>query len=90
GYSSLAYLRQLPADEIKIDGSFIREIQPGSDDLHIVRTIVELGHSLGLQVVAEGVETDDIAKLLAAMHCDFAQGYYKSRPKPATDILALL
>jgi diguanylate cyclase (GGDEF)-like protein/PAS domain S-box-containing protein len=90
GYSSLAYLKQLPADEIKIDGSFIREIEPGSDDLHIVRTIVELGHSLGLQVVAEGVESNGIAQLLAAMRCDFAQGFYKSRPKAASEIVALL
>jgi diguanylate cyclase (GGDEF)-like protein/PAS domain S-box-containing protein len=90
GYSSLAYLKQLPADEIKIDGSFIREIEPGSDDLHIVRTIVELGHSLGLEVVAEGVESHEIAELLAAMRCDFAQGYYKSRPRSAKDIVSLL
>ncbi|TCP53167.1 diguanylate cyclase/phosphodiesterase [Tamaricihabitans halophyticus] len=80
GYSSLAYLRQLPVDEVKIDKSFVLGMGTDLGDLAVVRSIVELGHSLGLRVVAEGVEEDVARDQLSAMGCDVAQGYLISRP----------
>ncbi len=80
GYSSLAYLRQLPVDEVKIDKSFVLGMGTDLGDLAVVRSIVELGHSLGLTVVAEGVEDDVARDQLTAMGCDVAQGYLISRP----------
>jgi diguanylate cyclase (GGDEF)-like protein len=80
GYSSLAYLRQLPVDEVKIDKSFVLGMGTDLNDLAVVRSIVELGHSLGLTVVAEGVEEDVARDQLEAMGCDVAQGYLISRP----------
>jgi diguanylate cyclase (GGDEF)-like protein len=80
GYSSLAYLRQLPVDEVKIDKSFVLGMGTDLGDLAVVRSIVELGHSLGLTVVAEGVEEDVARDQLEAMGCDVAQGYLISRP----------
>jgi predicted signal transduction protein with EAL and GGDEF domain len=80
GYSSLAYLRQLPVDEVKIDKSFVFGMGSDLGDLAVVRSIVELGHSLGLVVVAEGVEEDVARDQLASMGCDVAQGYLISRP----------
>jgi hypothetical protein len=85
--SSLAYLRDLPADEIKIDRSFVMNLRSESDNLYIVRTIVELGRSLGFDVVAEGVESEEVAIMLARMSCPLAQGYYFSRPLPASEAL---
>ena len=80
GYSSLAYLRQLPVDEVKIDKSFVFGMGTDLGDLAVVRSIVELGHSLGLSVVAEGVEEDIARDQLESMGCDVAQGYLISRP----------
>jgi diguanylate cyclase (GGDEF)-like protein len=80
GYSSLAYLRQLPVDEVKIDKSFVLGMGTDLGDMAVVRSIVELGHSLGLTVVAEGVEEDVARELLLGMGCDVAQGYLISRP----------
>ncbi|RZS40706.1 diguanylate cyclase/phosphodiesterase [Herbihabitans rhizosphaerae] len=80
GYSSLAYLRQLPVDEVKIDKSFVLGMGTDLGDLAVVRSIVELGHSLELTVVAEGVEDDAARDALTAMGCDVAQGYLISRP----------
>lgn len=80
GYSSLAYLRRLPVDEVKIDKSFVLGLASDLGDLAIVRSIVELGHSLGLTVVAEGVEQDATRDQLVEMGCDVAQGYLISRP----------
>ncbi|GDY29386.1 putative bifunctional diguanylate cyclase/phosphodiesterase [Gandjariella thermophila] len=80
GYSSLAYLRQLPVDEVKIDKSFVLGMGTDLGDMAVVRSIVELGHSLGLSVVAEGVEEDAARDQLVAMGCDVAQGYLISRP----------
>ncbi|SNR70339.1 diguanylate cyclase/phosphodiesterase [Haloechinothrix alba] len=80
GYSSLAYLRQLPVDEVKIDKSFVLGMGTDLGDLAVVRSIVELGHSLGLTVVAEGVEEDVARDQLESMGCDVAQGYLISRP----------
>ncbi|MGH3625996.1 MAG: putative bifunctional diguanylate cyclase/phosphodiesterase [Sciscionella sp.] len=82
GYSSLAYLRQLPVDEVKIDKSFVLGMGTDLGDLAVVRSIVELGHSLGLTVVAEGVEDDASREALGCLGCDMAQGYLISRPLP--------
>ncbi|MGH3830449.1 MAG: putative bifunctional diguanylate cyclase/phosphodiesterase [Pseudonocardiaceae bacterium] len=80
GYSSLTYLRRLPVDEVKIDKSFVLGMASDLGDLAVVRAIVDLGHSLGLIVVAEGVEQDATRDLLIEMGCDVAQGYLFSRP----------
>ncbi|MGH4014330.1 MAG: putative bifunctional diguanylate cyclase/phosphodiesterase [Pseudonocardiaceae bacterium] len=80
GYSSLAYLRRLPVDEVKIDKSFVLGLASDLGDLAVVRAIVDLGHSLGLTVVAEGVEEDATRDQLVEMGCDIAQGYLISRP----------
>ncbi|KAA9162955.1 EAL domain-containing protein [Amycolatopsis acidicola] len=90
GYSSLAYLRQLPVDEVKIDKSFVLGMGTDLGDLAVVRSIVELGHSLGLTVVAEGVEEDIARDQLEAMGCDVAQGYLISRPLPEDRLEAWL
>jgi diguanylate cyclase (GGDEF)-like protein len=82
GYSSLAYLRRLPIDEIKIDRSFVQGMGTDLSDLAIVRAIVDLGHSLGLRVVAEGVEEEAARDALRDMKCDQAQGFLISRPMP--------
>ena len=83
GYSSLAYLTELPVAEVKIDRSFVTRMTPGSREEVIVTSTIDLGHHLGLRVVAEGVE--DAAKLeqLGALNCDLVQGYHVGRPVPA-------
>lgn len=86
GYSSLSYLRRLPVDEIKIDRSFVIDLTDTEDHAFIVRTIVDLGHNLGLRVAAEGVEDRATLDLLRAMGCDSAQGYYLGRPMPAAEV----
>jgi diguanylate cyclase (GGDEF)-like protein len=82
GYSSLSYLRQFPIDRLKIDQSFIRNALNNPDDAAIARTIVALGHSLNLKVIAEGVETKEHEAFLMAQKCDEVQGYRYSRPVP--------
>ena len=82
GYSSLAYLKKLPIDELKIDRSFVRDILTNSNDAAIARTIVTLSHSLGLEVIAEGVETEQQREMLAWYNCFSYQGYLFSRPLP--------
>jgi diguanylate cyclase (GGDEF)-like protein/PAS domain S-box-containing protein len=83
GYSSLSYLKRLPADAIKIDQSFVKGLGEDVDDTAVVRMIIELAHTLSLEVIAEGVETEEQATLLKEMGCDFAQGYHFSKPLPA-------
>ena len=80
GHSSLAYLRRLPLDELKIDRSFVMQMTDNDDDAVIVRSTIDLAHSLGLKVVAEGVESERHLKILRALDCDTAQGYHISRP----------
>ncbi|HEY8284572.1 MAG TPA: GGDEF domain-containing phosphodiesterase, partial [Chloroflexota bacterium] len=87
GYSSLAYLNRLPVDEVKIDKSFILGLRT-DDAATITRSIIDLGHNLGLVVVAEGVEDQVAYERLGGMGCDLAQGYYLSRPIPAADLTA--
>jgi diguanylate cyclase (GGDEF)-like protein len=86
GYSSLAYLKRLPVDELKIDKSFILGMDENENDAVIVRSTIDLGRNLGLRVVAEGVETPKAWSRLAQLGCDVAQGYYLSRPAPASEI----
>jgi len=84
GYSSLAYLRRFPIDELKIDQSFVQRMHDDPADLAIVRSIIALGHALGLRLVAEGVETEPQATQLTSLGCDELQGYYFSRPLSAS------
>jgi diguanylate cyclase (GGDEF)-like protein len=80
GYTSLRQLKTLPISELKIDRSFITNIADAANDAHIVHSIIDLGHNLGLTIVAEGVETAQAATLLTELGCDVAQGYHYSRP----------
>ncbi|BEV16089.1 EAL domain-containing protein [Herbaspirillum sp. DW155] len=82
GYSSLAYLKRLPVDELKIDKSFVMKMAQDQDDAKIVRSTVDLGHNLGLRVVAEGVESEEVWFLLRQMGCDQGQGYFMGKPMP--------
>lgn len=90
GQSSLGQLKHLPADELKIDKSFVLQLTAGGEDERIVQSIVQLGHALGLKVVAEGVETQAGLDVLARLHCDVAQGYHFSRPLPVEALLVWL
>ena len=82
GYSSLSYLKRMPVDEIKIDKSFVMGMAQHKDDETIVRSTIDLGHNMGLKVVAEGVETEEMMLQLKALRCDLAQGFHLSRPLP--------
>jgi len=86
GYSSLAYLKKLPVDEIKIDKSFVINMATQEDDIVIVRSTIDLGHNLGLKVVAEGVENQATKEKLALLGCDAAQGFHLSYPLPADEL----
>jgi diguanylate cyclase (GGDEF)-like protein/PAS domain S-box-containing protein len=88
GYSSLAYLKRLPVSEIKVDRSFVMNMDEDEDDATIVRSTIELGRNLGLDVVAEGVETERVWDRLRALGCTAAQGYYLSRPVPGDELRA--
>ena len=80
GYSSLSYLQRLPISEVKIDKSFVFPMADDAGAASIVRSVVDLGRSLGLGIVAEGVEDQRTLDLLAAVDCDYVQGYYLSKP----------
>lgn len=90
GHSSLAYIKKLPVHEIKIDRSFVMEMDQDKDDSIIVKTTVNMCHDLGYEVVAEGVETLTSCDTLKAMGCDYLQGYYLARPLPFGDLLVWL
>jgi len=90
GYSSLSYLKQLPIDTLKIDRSFIMGIPSDKDDTQIASTIISMAHGLGLNVIAEGIETAEQLKVLSSLDCNHGQGYYLSRPQSAKDIESLL
>ncbi len=80
GYSSLSYLKQLPVDEIKIDKSFVISMMQDSNDAVIVKSTIDLAHNMGLSVVAEGIESEDIWRSLDEMKCDLAQGFFMCKP----------
>ena len=86
GYTSLGYLRRLPINELKIDRSFVANMTTSEEDAVIVRTTIDLGRNLGLEVVAEGVEDPDVFRSLEELGCDVAQGYLMSRPVPADEL----
>lgn len=90
GYSSLAYLKRLPVDELKIDKSFVLNMEHDADDAKIVKSTIDLGHNLGLRVVAEGLETQPVWQLLRQMGCDQGQGYLISKPMPGDKFIAWL
>jgi diguanylate cyclase (GGDEF)-like protein len=90
GYSSLSYLQRFPIDILKIDKSFVDHVTDGGHASALARAIVKLGPTLGLEVVAEGIETAEQADELRALQCDQGQGYYFSRPLPADDLASVL
>ena len=90
GYSSLNYLKRFPVDELKIDRSFVMDLPGGKTDTAIVRTVIDLGHSLDMSVTAEGVETAEQLACLKQLGCDIYQGFLFSRPVSAADFTALL
>jgi EAL domain-containing protein (putative c-di-GMP-specific phosphodiesterase class I) len=90
GYSSLTYLKQMPLSELKIDRSFVQNITADQKDALIVGSTIELGHSLGLRVVAEGVEREEDWIGLQMLGCDVAQGFFLGRPMPPEGLEAWL
>ena len=90
GYSSLSYLKRLPVQEVKIDRSFVSGLREQGEDVAIVRAIIDLGHHLGLQVVAEGVEDQATWDLLGSMNCDLVQGWHLARAMPIAELVPWL
>ena len=90
GYSSLSHLKRFPIDLLKIDKTFVQDITRNIDDAAIVSAIITMAHSLGIKILAEGVETREQFEFLQAQGCDFAQGYYFSPPQPGEEITRLL
>jgi diguanylate cyclase (GGDEF)-like protein len=90
GYSSLAYIKNLALDELKIDRAFVTGLNADDQSAAIIRSTIELGHSLGMTVVAEGVETEQELSALKRFGCDYAQGYHVCKPKRASDLIAWL
>lgn len=90
GYSSLSYLKRFPIDVLKIDQSFVRDMTVDSKDARIACAIIDMGHSLGQKIVAEGVENEAQLMYLSKRNCDIIQGYYFSRPLPVRDMTALM
>jgi len=90
GYSSLSYLKRLPVNELKIDQSFVLQMAREDDDRTIVKSTIDLGHNMGLRVVAEGVESPAVLRLLTSMRCDQVQGNYINKPIPAENFMEWL
>ena len=90
GYSSLAYLKRFPIDKLKVDQSFVRHMQDDANDAAIVQAVINLGHSLNLKIIAEGVEIQEHLALLRAYGCEEMQGYLFSKPRPAGEITEML
>ena len=90
GYSSLARLKRLPVHKLKLDQSFVSGLPHDQDDVAITRAVIALGHSLGLKVLAEGIEQPEQLALLDELGCDHGQGYHFGRPQPAEQLAELL
>ena len=90
GYSSLSYLRAFPFDKIKIDRSFMRDLDKRGDSLAIIKAVIGLGHSLGMSTTAEGVETDEQLRAVREQGCNEVQGFLFSPPLEPADVLTLL
>lgn len=90
GYSSLSQLRRFPIDTLKVDQSFVRNMAESPEDYEIARMIISLGHTLGMDVIAEGIETKADADQLRSLGCEFGQGYFWAKPLPAAEATALL
>ena len=90
GYSSLARLKRLPLDKLKIDQSFVRGLPHDENDTAIACAVLHLGQSLGLDVLAEGIETPEQATFLREHGCNYGQGYFFGRPQPVEQLTALL
>jgi EAL domain-containing protein (putative c-di-GMP-specific phosphodiesterase class I) len=86
GYSSLAQLRHIPARQLKIDRSFVTDLASSDQARHVVQAVIQLAHGLGMEVVAEGVETQAQMDVLGAQGCDLVQGFHIARPMPAADV----
>ena len=86
GYSNLLYLKHFHPSKIKIDRSFVQTIMSTVEDRAIVRAVIDMAHAIGAKVVAEGVESEEVGRLLCELGCDEAQGYYFARPGPASDM----
>ena len=87
GYSSLSYLKEIPVNELKIDKSFVMNMETDENDAVIVKSTIDLAHNLGLKVTAEGVESNGSIELLNILGCDRAQGFYICHPIPADRII---
>jgi EAL domain-containing protein (putative c-di-GMP-specific phosphodiesterase class I) len=90
GYSSLGYLRRFPIDTLKMDRSFVGRMDTDNRDLELVRVIIQLAHTLGMEVVSEGIETRQQLELLTELNCEFGQGYFLAKPLPADEAGKLL
>jgi EAL domain-containing protein (putative c-di-GMP-specific phosphodiesterase class I) len=90
GYSSLSYLKRLPADTLKVDRSFVRGLGEDAEDTAIVQMTISLAHTLGMKIVAEGVESEEQAQQLREMGCDMGQGFYFAEPLPPEDVARFL
>lgn len=90
GYSSMSYLQKFPMDQLKVDLSFVRRMEESTENIEIVRAIVNMAHSLRLRVVAEGIETERQRDLLYSLQCDYGQGYLYSKPVPRKEAVELL
>jgi EAL domain-containing protein (putative c-di-GMP-specific phosphodiesterase class I) len=90
GYSSLSHLARMPVHEVKIDRSFVQNLESDPEFATVVRSAIDMGHGLGLQVVAEGIETENAAQRLREFRCDIAQGYLYAKPMPREALEAWL
>ncbi|MEL7400219.1 MAG: EAL domain-containing protein, partial [Pseudomonadota bacterium] len=90
GYSSLSYLHRFPIDTLKVDRSFVMDMESEGGTTELVKTIIALGHNLGMNVVAEGIETQSQSERLSALDCEYGQGYLFAKPLPAQAAEALL
>ena len=88
GYSAMAYLKKFPINYLKIDRSFVRDLETDPNDRAIAEAIVVMAHKLGLKVIAEGVETLGQSELLAAVGCEYVQGFLHAKPMPADEFLS--